>query len=220
MRVRIVAGLLSVIGVFLSSGGLAIVASTTLSDFLRYWGLALQLAGFVTVAWGLVELRQRFSDLPGLVALLQRRLRHAGVRAAAFGRKIFRRPRHQVVHAGDIASSVDFGDATVTVTDGPLGADLPVEERLAWLDQRTRQLREDFNRLQREIGAEAHTRKLADAEESAARTSAIGDVDRRLADLAVGGLTMEAWGVAMFVIGTILGALPDELANWLGAMSG
>jgi hypothetical protein len=221
VRLPIMAGLLSGTGVCLSSGSLAIVLGTTLSDFLRYWGLVLQLAGFVIVAWGLVELHQRFSGGTGPIAILRRRLRQTVLRAAVFSRKLLRRPRHQVVHASAISSSTAFGalSATVTVAYGPLAADLPVEERLARLDERTRQLRDDYNRLEQDARAETRAREAGDADERAARTTALEKADNQLANLAVGGLKMEAWGVATFVIGTILGAIPDRLADWLALLS-
>jgi hypothetical protein len=58
---------LSIVGGVLSGSGLLVAVGVTLSAYLRYLGLVLQLAGFGTVAWGLIDLRRRLSDKPSLL---------------------------------------------------------------------------------------------------------------------------------------------------------
>jgi hypothetical protein len=123
----------------------------TLSAFLRYLGLVLQLAGFGTVAWGLVDLRRRFTDRPSLLTVAWQRIGRAASGAAAFGRRMIGRPRSQVVYPLDIASEVNVsGNLMLEQTYGEISDDLPAKEQLRLLDQRIRDLRRDFNRLQRQ----------------------------------------------------------------------
>jgi hypothetical protein len=58
-------------------------------------------------------------------------------------------------------------------------------------------------------------RKQADADERAERSAADEGLDKRIADLAVGGLRVQRFGVAAFVVGIIFATVPDELANLL-----
>ena len=111
--------------------------------------------------------------------------------------------------------SMTVFDATVEIAEAPLDLDLPIYELLAELDKRTRQTQEQVNRLQRELHAETAARETADADERAARRQAVAHVDRRVAELAGGGLHVEWLGVAMFLVGTVLSTIPDELARLL-----
>jgi uncharacterized protein YlxW (UPF0749 family) len=113
-----------------------------------------------------------------------------------------------------VAGMLGLADnATVEVTYGVINPDLDVEERLKLLDARTREIQERVNRLQREARAETEARESADSTERTERADADEALHQRLADLAVGGLRLEAGGVAAFLTGTVLTTIPDELAH-------
>jgi len=219
VRSRTAALFLSPLGILLSGCALAVAGGVTLSSFVRYLGLVLQLAGFGTVAWGLTDLRRRFSDRPSLLTTLGQRLRRTREAVAARARRLFRRPSPAVVvgaSAADAAVAVD--SARVEVAYGVIDYRLDVSERLRVLDARTREIQQRIVALERGALDEAGVRHRADTDEQAARVAADQGLDRKLADLAVGGLTVEWWGVIAFLLGTILSTVPDELAGWLRAL--
>jgi hypothetical protein len=206
--------LLSVLGVVLSSGALAVAAGVTLSAFLRYWGLALELVGLGAIAWGLIDLREKFTDRPSLVTRVRLRLSRARRLTVNRVRRLLGRPVPPTVVSVGTAGAVGLaGSVTIEVGYGAISARLPVSERLAQLDARTREIQDRVNRLQRQVVAEIPAREAADADERAARRAADEGLDNKLTDLAAGGLTVEWWGLAALVVGTVLDAIPDELAN-------
>jgi hypothetical protein len=212
VRTRAVVVLL-VLGV-LSGAGLAVAAGVTLSAFLRYLGMALQVAGFGIVARGLIDRRERFTDRPSLLTRAGRHLRRTGRLAANRLRRLLGRPVTQTVRTTGVASDLTITfNVNAEVRYGSIDDRLPVSERLAQLDARTREIQERVNRLQSGLGSETTAREAAGAEERAARQAAVEHLDKKLTDLAAGGLHVEWWGVAAFILGTVLGAIPAELAE-------
>jgi hypothetical protein len=208
--------ILSTIGVALSSCSLALAGGVTLSAFLRYVGLVLQVVGFGTVALGLADIRERFTDRPSLATRVGRRLARGWAGAEMRVRRLLRRPVPSTalsVHAADSATAAD--SVTVEVGYGQLNQERPVAELIAELDARTRDIRQRVNRLQRDLRTEAGARESAVTSERRARDAADAGLDRELADLAAGGLRLEWWGVWMFLAGTVLSTVPDELARLL-----
>jgi len=210
VRVRLLV-LLSVAAVGFSSGGLVIAGGLTLSAYLKYWGLVLQVGGFVSVAVGLVE-RERIAGVAGLAAWVGRRFRLA--------RNTVRRWIRRPVPPSEVTlTPAEFGiggeAAAVSIALGSLGRSMSVDERLAELATRIEQTQEQVNRLQGELSAERMARQAASTEEREARQQALGQLDRKLNDLAGGGLRVEWWGVTAFVLGTILSTIPEELARGL-----
>lgn len=209
--------LLAMIGIVLSGYALNLAADgVTLAAYLNYVGLALQLAGFGTVAWGLADLRATFTDRPSLATRVSGRLAHVRATVGVRVRELLRRPVHATARPVRVEGAVGFAsDVTAKVSYGQLDLDRPVSELIAQLDARTRESQDRINRLQREQGAETAARKSGDASERQARESADAGLDRKLADLAGGGLGLEWWGVWIFLAGTVLSTIPDELASWI-----
>jgi hypothetical protein len=114
--------------------------------------------------------------------------------------------------AAETARADDWASGTATYA--PIGH-LEAREQLRQLELRMQQVEQRIVQLQRGASVEARVRTAADVAEREARAAADAALDRKLADLAVGGLTVEWWGVVAFLLGTIFGAISDELAGWL-----
>ena len=117
------------------------------------------------------------------------------------------------VHAADSATAAD--SVSVEVGYGPLDDRRPVSERLAQLDARTRDIQRRLSQLQRGLRSESEMRAIADAEERTQRQIQIEALDRKVVDVAAGGLRLEWLGVVAFLVGTVLSTIPDDLASLL-----
>jgi hypothetical protein len=218
MPIRTTAALiLAMIGIVLSGYALTVAAGVTLSAYVNYVGLALQVAGFLTVAVGLADIREKFTDQPSVPNRVGRRIALARRVAWVRIRRMIGRP----VSPGTVQlSAAGMVTATATVTAqvlyGTLDLDRPVRDLLAQLDSRTRDIQLRVNGVESELGVEAQARESGDAAERTAREAADAGLDQKLSDLASGGLRLEWWGVCMFLLGTVLSTIPDELASWIG----
>ena len=218
MSIRTTAALiLAMIGIVLSGYALNLAAAgVTLSAYLNYVGLALQVAGFLTVAVGLTDRRERFTNHPSVPTRARRRLAWARRVAWVRIRRMLGRPvppSHVTLHPADVLSLTD--STVVELRYGPLG-DHSVDERLAQLDARTRELQDRFIGLQSDLGDETLARESGDTAERMARKAADAGLDVKLSEFAGGGLHLEWWGVWMFLAGTVLSTIPDELAGPFG----
>jgi hypothetical protein len=209
--------ILAMIGIVLSGYALNLAAAgVTLAEYLNYIGLALQLAGFLTVAVGLADIRAKFTDQPSVRIRVGRRLVVARRVAWVRIRRMLGRPVSprtvQLSAAGMVTAT---GKVTAQVLYGTLDLDRPVRDLLAQLDARTRDIQLRVNGVESELGVEATARESGDSTERTARKAADAGLDRKLSDLAAGGLRLEWWGVWMFLAGTVLSTIPDELAGWI-----
>ena len=215
MRFRVEV-LFATISVILLSASLALAIGATLSDFLYYWGLALQLAGFGTVALGLAELRDKFTDRPSLLSRISRRLSLVGRLAWIRASQLIGRPVPPITLQVQGAESAGASDSvSVEVSYGSLDDRRPLPEQLAQLDIRTREMQTRLNELQRGLRLESETRVRAEAEERAQRRAEMAALDRKVVDVAAGGLRLEWLGVVAFLVGTVLSTIPDDLASVL-----
>lgn len=164
------------------------VLVVTLQAAIRYLGLVLQLAGFATIIWNLIDLRRRFSDQPSLLTVVRQRLSRTASTMERHVRRLLRRPAPHVHLTAIAADGLGLTDeATAAVRYGRLDGRLPVADLLALLDARSREMQERIVRLERGELAEKESRERADAEERAARMAADEGLEKRIPTSRLGG---------------------------------
>jgi hypothetical protein len=159
------------------------------------WAAAfLEVAGLGTVAWGFHRLRTDFRH-PGLVAA-----------ALAWFRRFPALLKPQTIdleghaHAGARVS----GHATVTVKPR---AGLTIDERVTRLERELEGFRESHARDLTAVRERVDGVAADVARERDDRTRENAALKRTVEDLAVGGLNLEAVGLAWLVVGVLLGTL-------------
>lgn len=167
---------------------------------LRWIGLVLQLAGFVTVAWG-IDSRRKVFGLPNLAGSLREWWQ--------------RRPRSQqriLLESGEFTFDGFGMTARAATVPRP---DSTADERLSILES-------NYVSLYQEVGKvlEAHEtlkRQLQEgiANESHKRTSDVAALETRTRQAVAQGYRVEWAGVVYFFFGIILASGSFELANWL-----
>lgn len=169
-------------------------------DVIRYWGVALQLLGVTTVAAGIRDTRRRFGQR-GL-------FREARQKLAAFPRlrpkAVSTRLVGTVGSLSAVATARASGSGTLTLT---------TQEQIDALRQGLSNLQAAFDQAQ-----QATDHRFAQAgrqlsEEQDARTKAVEDVRRGLADAQTGGLDLAVFGTTCLMIGALLGGAPQEVLN-------
>lgn len=177
-----------------------VVADNPTEPRIRLMGLALQILGIGTVAWGIRTTRRLFGR-PGVLALVHRWLadfpRYGG--------------RTISVGATMTATSAVRGRAFVTTT----AADDSVEARLDALEKNMGHVNDRVNGLQAEIDQKADEHRLALEKERQARSKEAGELWERLEATETGGLHVSAVGAVWLTVGVALSTAAPELARWL-----
>jgi len=172
-------------------------------DRLRYFGLAFQLLGILTVVRGLLA-RERLFRVRSLADSIRQWWR--------------RRPRwtpgsHTVI-AGTGSIGMAGGEARLSTWQGvPPDADLPA--RVAALEANVDRLRADIQQHDKDIQAERQQRAEALAAERQLRESTTRDLRTQLEGLGASGIHVEWAGVYWLVVGTVLATIPAEVAGLL-----
>lgn len=168
----------------------------------RWAGLALQLAGGLTVWWSIAETHRSF----GHPSFLKR------------GKTWLR--SFPLIKQPPIVLSVS-GSSQMNLSGGHIG----IRHRLglnATFDERLTALQQDFDRLyDRHVAFVLktgkqhgeHERKLA--EEARARQSDRQEIEKQIRENATGGLHIPSIGGAWILVGSLLGTLSVELATWV-----
>lgn len=178
---------------------------------LRVVGTALQMFGLVLAAYGVTKTRRSYSpERLGIVGTAQVWLSTAtrSVRLFLVTKVLRRRVR--------VSGQVNAATATVTFSafgglgqgsNGPLNRDRTTVDQLAALDERTRKLRDDLNRLEHNArdAKVAHEQLAGTVRDVEAQLR--GDMQHELKQLATDGLSRQALGLMLTALGTILAAL-------------
>lgn len=186
------------------------------ADLLRYYGTGLQLAGILAAARGIQAVRREWTANPGVVGATRRAVFRAASWTAAGGADTWRYVRvrflrgTQTIYAKGIDASVAT-DSTITVkvTYAQPSAGAEIE----WLMTRVNQLLTTTQTLSNDFHAERRARETGDNTTVQALSDTEQDIRRRIADLAGGGLKLQAWGVVTLLIGVTLGTIPDQAAR-------
>jgi len=179
---------------------------------LNYVGVALQLAGVLISAAGLVATWREFAP-PGerffapVVDPLVLLVRTAFSWSADAARKILRRPIQGKVASVQMGATVTAtGSLGMTVTIAPLPQDtraalVALHERAQML---TDMLMDTRGRIEEEFAARANEDERI-REEQRLAVAKLESIDR---SLAIGGLRTQAFGVFLTVLGIVLAELP------------
>ncbi len=169
---------------------------------IRVAGLILQLAGILTVAWGIVGMWRFFGlgqPLAPVRAWLDRYpLRRRTIVAAAF-------------------DSVDFNDAASARghTSWPLKPTSPMEERVEAIEKNIPLMQDRISRTQIELD-DAVRMLQGELRNIATRSNEqVQHVHSQVRALGTGSLHISAIGALWLFTGSILGTASQELHNWL-----
>ena len=196
---------LSIGGVLLAITGGWVVATLLAGDFsaaVRYGAILLELAGLAVVARGIRDTRALFNRKTWIQEFWEARpARH----------------RSQVINVGSASVSISAGSVQVHAS-GSVGTANTIENRVATLEAKARELRELSENLRRDISLEAQARRDAVGAEAGARA----DEDRKLHALIdtalAGGLRIEAIGLVWLAVGLIAGGLSQEFGQLIEAI--
>ena len=170
---------------------------------------------------GPLETQRQASDLPAVqavyeatrtgkpgamtaanLAMLRAALDDAGVTPGAYEADILAWLAHWEPTAETALATAAFPPARVVVS-----GDLTFEERLDQLESQMREAGEQIGTLNARHEQGVRVRQVVTEEERAARMAEDQRIRERMADLAGGGLKLQAWGVACLLAGTIITAI-------------
>lgn len=195
--------------------------SDNTSDNLRYFGLALQLAGVVLAAIGISDVRREWTARPGIIGITRAWLQQAGRRVQQVWQVAITNPIRRWLGKPPKVISVSTsatllwhtaagGRASMTIP-APQGGTL--EERVTWLEEHVHVAFQHAENVRQRLTDEVTSRTEAIKAEQAARAEHADEVRRSIGRLAGGGLRLQAWGVLAILAGTILATIPDELVK-------
>lgn len=170
---------------------------------IRLVGMALQLVGFGTVAWGLTQARKQFGK-PTITGSFAQWL----ARRPKFG------PKHVILGAG-------FATMPSVISGGRLRTgprpDASLEERFVMLQRQYEALFDEVGALDTRLAQSKEELSKRIDDEAAARQEADSRNLRQLDEAIVGGLHLDLVGLALFVLGIIAGTASPELSSVLAA---
>ena len=171
----------------------------------------LEFVGIALAAWGIRSTRRNWApDVPGVEGRAKLLLLRAWTRLRGW----LRIRRHVTVHVGEAAMTItSAGSARGIVSLGPA-------QRRQSLRQRIRRLERELRNVERRMNQADTASYNRDADlhaaiqaETIARDELAAEHKRQLRDLAAGSLRLEATGLSMILMGTLLSNLASEIAN-------
>lgn len=126
-----------------------------------------------------------------------------------FKRKVLRRPRPVTVSASAAIAWAAGGAAEVyaEIRHSELEPDWTVEQKLAELDRRSRDLRDVVNEVRGNQRTDRKHIKTVEARLTATEVEVRTHIDSKVRKLAVDGLSQQAWGLTVTAVGTVLAAI-------------
>jgi hypothetical protein len=208
-------------GAGVSGGGGS--AGMTWKDLLHWTGELLLIIGIALAAVGISDVRREWTRLPGIRGRVQQAAQTIQARTASsmwslWNRAVGKWPRlakllHLRAHGTVVSAGAALaGSAAVTATaTGKLTLGAPAnattKERLAWLEAHMVEVLAQIDTLYARHEREVRDRQAATEEEREARSAEDQRIRERMADLAGGGLRLQAWGVACLLAGTVITAV-------------
>jgi hypothetical protein len=206
--------------------GMAVVARSAGLSWkgLGHWtGELLLIIGIALAAQGISDVRREWTSRPGIMGRAKQIAQAWRARTASFlwarwnrvvswgwlAKPLHLRPHGKTVY-GSAALSAGSGmsvAATGQVGWGAAPADGSIEERLAWLEDRMAKAAEQISTLNTRHEQEVRDIKASMAGERTARVADVQRIQGRMADLAGGGLKLQAWGVVCLLAGTLMTAV-------------
>ena len=167
---------------------------------IRLSGMVLELAGLLTVAWGLGETRKHFHQ-PSLFA---------GVRAY-----ITRFPswRRHIVLRAEAAAFLAAGSSTMTgrvTTSQEAGT---IEDRVTFLEKQVARLSTEQLEINRKFTDAERKHEASIQSESEKREVGDAHTRKQLEEAVAGGLHLEMTGAAWILVGIVLATASNEIAS-------
>ncbi len=220
--VMIVAVVLALAGLLVAVTALAL--GMTWKALLHWIGVVLVITGISLAAIGISKVRREWTRRPGFWGTVRQRTQPTRIRAASFlwarwNLAVGKWPRaakwlHLRAHGITVHAGVAGGAAIVLTATGsgeviwgPPPVTGTTEERLAWLENHMTNAGQQLRTLNAWREQEVRDRQAATEQESAARMAEDQSIRERMADLAGGGLRLQAWGVACLLAGTVITAI-------------
>jgi hypothetical protein len=194
-----------------------LAVGVTWTRVLHWVGVTLLIIGILLAAKGISDVRREWTQLPGIWGHVRQLAQGASTRTAAliwkgwnwvvrqtWLAKLHLRPHERSVTArADVAMAKASISGTAAVTWGPPPVTGTTEERLAWLENHMADARQQLRTLHA-----LHAQQVAATdEERAVRVAEDQHIRERMADLAGGGLRLQAWGVVCLLAGTLMTAI-------------
>ena len=187
----------------------------TWDDLLHWAGELLLISGIVLAAWGISDVRREWTQLPGFWGSIEWKTRAMRAHAATTVWRTwnrFARPLHLRLYSKSANPRPLTIPGTTTMRRSsllnsgwavrPPGMDFG--ERLTWLENHMEDVRQDIRTFDMWHHQEVRDRQAATEKEQAAREAEDQRIRELMADLAGGGLRLQAWGVACLLAGTII----------------
>ena len=208
--------------VVLLAAVIAFALGLTWKGLLHWAGELLLIIGILLAAKGISDVRREWTRRPGFWGTVKQKAQPFRIRAASFmwaywnrvvkwawlAKPLHLRPRERGITAvGGVAMAKASVSATVEVVWGPPPVTGTTEERLAWLENRMPNAGQQLRTLNALREQEARDRQTVTKEEQAARMAEDQRILDSIANLAGGGLKLQAWGVACLLAGTIMTAI-------------
>jgi hypothetical protein len=201
---------------------LARAAGLSWKGILHWSGELLLITGIGLAAVGISDVRHEWTRLPGIRGRTAQAMQAIRARVASWAWDRWNRfaeqnwfarrlglPLHirEVTGSGGMTLPKMKVSATAATGWDVAPANATLEERVAWLEKRLQTAGTDIGTLFARHEQEVSDRQAATREERAARESGDQRIRERMADLAGGGLRLQAWGVACLLAGTIMTAI-------------
>ena len=220
-------GLILFIMVALVASAIALTRGLTWKGLLHWCGELLLIAGIILAAKGISDVRREWTELPGFWGSVKPKMRVMRVRAASVFWARWNRVVRWVARRGWLATrlrlrahgtsayvglagaaaSAGAATGTVEVVWGAPPAGGTIEDRLAWLETHMARVGQQLRMLEAWHSEEVRVRQADTDKERAARIAGDQHIRERMADLAGGGLKLQAWGVGCLLAGTVLTAI-------------
>lgn len=169
---------------------------------IRIVGLALQLFGVMTVAWGVSETRKLFGR-PSIFSIALEWLK----RFPPFRRGI-------VLSAGTGEYSLEGFSAKANVWSNP-GPNPSLEERVLIVEMNINNLRDRTSQIEQQVDEETRARQQAEISDRQAREQADQDTRHKLELTETGGLHISLMGILWLSVGLILSSMSNEIFRFM-----
>ncbi len=205
-----------------------LAAGMTWERLVHWTGGLLLISGVLLAAKGISDVRREWTGLPGITKSVMLRYRSVSGPVVSFlwlcwNRRLEGWPWlarlglriHQThVHGDDVSVGLDTAQVRVEARPvRPVVTDGDTEQRLAQLEKRLAELEIELDAHSTLHRREIEDRQAETAQEKAERMAGDQGNRDRMADIAGGGLKLQAWAVVCLLLGTILTAF------WLGRRS-
>lgn len=169
---------------------------------IRLTGLALQVLGIATVAWGIRETRALFGR-PDILTLARNWFR----RAPVYGKRVVS-GSFNITLPGLEAHARGYASSTATL-------DATIEKRVGVLEENIKHLNRRIDETQAEIDQNSQAQSAALEQEKQERSQQDQELSVKLEATETGGLHISAMGALWLFVGVTLSTASVEIAAWL-----